>query len=577
MNRFSRFLRSSSYDLLISFLTSSIMNFFFVYYFLVHGEFIYLHHDEVIWIKQVDFCGGNFFFSEQRWGLIVPLLCIMYPLRFLMPLYYFSVLRFFIVFFESFLLLKFLRVVFQSRTAVFFVYFSHFSGAMVGVNFVYSVLRTIFKTRDLPSFYELVIDGIFDIPGDFLFWELLRIFNPIYFMVFFIAFYISFVKFLERKRDKKYKILSGTFLGLLLYSTVFWWLYVWLSVAFFLIYHIIKKSRDLRDIFEVIILGTVVGFPALVFNYFQMEILQDSIKRSAMLIKVSDPLSILVLPRGYIIFFIIALAAFLISRDLSEKRVFLLLSSLCGLVLFFFEPLTGIYLQMVHHIWFQFKFLNRVLIGSIIERIESCSKVISVALAFVMFLGFLISWGKFFIDHRKIHPVEDLSRISRWVERNTDKSDVITMDDISSVGEYTLTELRLSMTGRYILHSSANYFSDFKDWEVFERFLLREKLLGSDIREISGRNCSWLGIWDMRACFGLPEGFDISNFDTPSYLDMIRRESEKLLSDESYVAGLMRKYKVDYVIRRKPKKETETYLHPITQIGEFYIYRFVFR
>lgn len=159
------FLRSNATDFLLSFLTSFVMNLLFVYSLVKYKESVYLHLDELIWVKQVDFCGGNFFFFEQKWGLIVPLLCIMYPLKFFIPLYYFSILRIFIIFLEAFLLLKFLRLVFRKKSSIFFVYLSHFSGSMVGVNFIYFIARAILgKTESFPSFYELIFNYIFDIP-----------------------------------------------------------------------------------------------------------------------------------------------------------------------------------------------------------------------------------------------------------------------------------------------------------------------------------------------------------------------------------------------------------------------------
>lgn len=396
-------------------------------------------------------------------------------------------------------------------------------------------------------------------------------------MIFLIAFCIFFIKFLEQKKNRKYKFFAGLFLGFLFYSTVYWWLYVWLSVALFLIYYVLRVRKDLKEIIEVIVIGMIVGIPAIVFNYWQLGILQDGIKRAAMLIEVQDSLSLLVLPRGYIIFFIISFTAFLIARNFSEKGVFLLISAFCGIILLFVEPLTGIYLQMAHHIWFMLKFFNRIVIGFFLEKVEDYSKVLAVILVFIMFVGFLISWSKFFVDKRNSYHNQDLSKILQWINRSTDKKDVIVMEDISSSG-YAQTEIILSLTGRYVFHVYANYFSDLKDWEVFERFILKEKLLSSDISEISKKNCSCLGLWDMAACFGLPKGLNISDFSSAdSYFRYIIEEAEKFLPNERYIKSLMQKYRIDYVIRRKPKNQSETYLHPITQIGDFYIYKFQFQ
>jgi hypothetical protein len=122
------FIRSS--DFILSLSSAIFVNSSILYFMIVHKESVYFHYDEVIWVSQSLFCGGNFPFDEQKMsksgGLLFLLLCLIYPLKYIIEPYYFSAIRIFLVFLDMYLLLKLLNLFFSKRISL-IIFFFHFS------------------------------------------------------------------------------------------------------------------------------------------------------------------------------------------------------------------------------------------------------------------------------------------------------------------------------------------------------------------------------------------------------------------------------------------------------------------
>lgn len=558
-------------------LSAIIMNIPVIYIFIKYGEPLYFHYDEIIWVKQLDFCGGNFAFYEQGWGLVLPLLCILYPLKIIIDPYYFSLLRIFLTFLNCFLLLKFLNLIFKSKSATLIVFFFHFSN-------LFSVIR----------FFTSNLDGTTMISN--MYGNSVRIFNPSFFQIFFLGFCISFVKILEDQKnltfriikpDRKNTITAGIMLGLLSYSMVYWWIYPLVSILLIFIISFLRKEKQ-KEIFQVLLLSFAISIPAIIFNYSQYEILGDGLKRGAMILKLEKSLDI---PKEFIALFIMALISLLIFGEFSLKHLFIISSVLSGFSIFFIETITGISSQVTTHITVPFKLSSKIAIGLIFDKKSNFIRNLRMLVVLIMSIIFLTNWIIFFHSLKDFSPNKDIAKISNWIKHNTPGNSVIVVEDTYGFFPIfdlfpTSAELLASVaSGRYLFHNNINYFSNLSDKEVFERFILRAKLLGYTtdelgryIQDISKKNhVVWSGrasLWTSRAYLGLPENFDILKYqDIISALPDLMNIIIHKYSDDEYMQNLMEKYKVDFVVRKKPKTESEYYIKEVAKISEFTIFK----
>ncbi len=572
-------------DLFISVLVSLAINLYIAYVSIKNGIPIYLDHDEVIWMKTLGFCGGEFAFYEQKHGLIVPVLCMLYPLKLIFQDFFLLSVRFSIVFLECFIFLKILRKVFKNEYVIISLVLAHFS-YFVGI----------------PA-------------SPFHLFSIIRIFSPSFFMIFFLIFYLFFIDFLDSDSSKRIsKTFVGLSLGIVFYSSSYWILYLLSSVFIMILYLAFLKKRDvLKALIYILFIGFSVGVPAIVFNYFQLGFLKEGLSRGGYFVKgagykVSQEFYL------FLIFFCFSAISFLASRVFSLKSLFIFFSSLAGLVLITLDLLSVLPFSMLlyHHLTFPFNFFNRILFGFALEKISGSIKVFGRFFLVIISIIFIFSWFRFFVfffGENRSDELQDwaweiikvnvehqrkIQRISEWIGVNTSEESVIVVEGHgSSVIKYDelFDELKVSvMTGRYLLHSVINFFSDMSDREVFERFLLREKLLGRkkeeivDLYRFSAAFASWVGHTDLgfyfgKSFFGLPPGLDLSDYlKRARYQEFIRdfiKKVSELFSDEQYMSELMRKYRVDYVIRKRPP--SEQYLKYIGMIEDLYISQFVYK
>lgn len=573
-------------DFFISLVVSLAINSYIAYISLKNGIPIYFDHDEVIWMKTLVFCGGEFAFFEQKWGLIVPILCVLYPLKLVFHQDYFPLfLRFVMVFFNCLLILKILRIILKNEEVILFTVLAHFS-YFIGV----------------PS-------------SPFHLFNIIRIFSPSIFMIPFLTSYIFFINLLNSERFDKHKIFyTGLFLGIVFYSSSHWILYLLLTISLMIVYlAFFKEYNSLRSLFYVLLIGFLVGLPAIAFNYFQLGFLKESLTRGGYFVKGAGyeiPQEFLI----FLIFFVFSFSAFILSRNFSRKNIFIVLASTSGLLLAILDFLSVLPFStlLYHHITFPFNYFNRILLGFLLEKISSSFRLFGKFLLFFIFIFFIFSWFRFFVfffSERREPGLQEwawdiikvdlehqrkLRKVSEWIKINTSEDSVIVFEGKrSSIIKYAelFDELKVSlMAGRYAFHSIINFFSDMSDQEVFERFLLREKLLGrkkeevADLYNISSAFSAWGGHKDLsfgfgKALFGLPPGIEPSNyFGSLGYQDLLKdfvRTISELFSDDQYISELMKRYKVNYVIRKKPP--SEEYFRYIGEIEDLYILQFVGR
>lgn len=574
------FLRRNKEDVIVSFLSTLLINLYVIYFLLRYGEPLYFHYDEVIWVKLVEFCGGEFAFYEQKWGLIVPALCLIYPLKLFIPLYHTSILRIPIIFLNCFILLKLLKAIFKNRSASFFVYFFHLSN-------IFSIIRLLGGKLDETS----VASNIYG--------NTIRIFNPSFLQMFFLLFSLYFVNLLNKrenfwisKRSKEretrnIKILGGITFGLLFYTTVYWWLYSVVSVFIVLVFSILKKEK-VKDILEVIILGVGIGLPAILFNQVQLNFIQESLKRSMILISWKRELP--AIPDEYIVLLVLSLVSFFLFGNFSLKHIFVISSVVGGFMLFFFEYVFAIKTQMLTHITVQFKLFSKMAIGFMVKKLSSRFRYVERAILIFMPLIFIFNWFLFFYILSKFSPNKRFFELLDWMKENIQKKSVLVVEDVHGILPIydvfpTASELISSLaTNCYVFHNNINYFSDLSDEAVFERFLLRAKLLGYSeeefanyVLDISGRQrVVWSekpSLWISRAYFGVPKGFDIMNYvDISSALKDLLPMMLRLYSDKNYIESLMKKYRIDFIVRTKPKGENELHLTEVHRVADFIVF-----
>jgi hypothetical protein len=253
--------------------------------------------------------------------------------------------------------------------------------------------------------------------------------------------------------------------------------------------------------------------------------------------------------------------------------------------------------------------MAKVGIGLLFERIEEFVKRfrikelrffidIVLVLMFFAFLSsslivFYYSTSYFSASYDK---VKNFREVVNWMKKNTPGNSVITCDDDLIYFHYAAiaghSELVLSVaTNRFILYDIVNYFSDLKHEDVFNRFILKTKLLGFSEDEL--KKYIYYGIIRPHKCYVVLPGF--GDFCTPYALNLLGEPQDfkfprdkgvlevidnfvkvalRYYQDERYFEDLLKRYKVDYVVRKKAY-QGEWYLKEETKIGEFYIFKVV--
>jgi hypothetical protein len=495
-----------------------------------------------------------------------------------------------------YLLLKLLNLFFSKRISL-IIFFFHFSN-------IFSLLRLLSgKIGD-----ETFISNVYG--------NTLRVFNPSLFLIFLLLFLIYFVKFLDleekqEKIERKDIIFAGIFLGLSFYSLTFWWIYLVSSTIFLFLVLFLFRKGTLKDVFKVLVLGVVLGLPALIFNLYQKSLVGESILRSAFFIKIHQDISLVDfllkdIPKEYTFLFILSIFSFAFYSNFSRKYLFIFSGFFSGFLLFFSEYILKIFMQGTMHFTVPFKLFTKIAIGLALQKFEELrsrrfvyylfSFAINILCVF-MFILFIVNWALFFFKVKKFEEnaikIKQFKEVALWIKYHTPEKSVVTVDDF--YGFFVLfdmfpasSELMLHiLSERYILHSSINIVSDLTDNEVFERFIIRSKLLGLSedefkdyIYNISKRDHVFWGsspysTFVSKAYFGEPKDFKFSQYkNIYEAIDDFVKVALRYYQDERYFEDLLKRYKVDYVIRKKPY-QGEWYLREETKIGEFYIFRVI--
>jgi hypothetical protein len=207
----------------------------------------------------------------------------------------------------------------------------------------------------------------------------------------------------------------------------------------------------------------------------------------------------------HIILFLLAIFSFFLRRKFSLKYILIFSGFLVGYFLFLVEYILGIYLQINFHISVPFKLMAKLGIGFLVERIEEeCKKYkmkvlkhfTEIVLFFLLFVfvfssslalyGYILS-----IDRDYENRMKNFREVVESIKYNTPSTSVVTADgrlfyhDIEPFSDFGITELRLFLyTRRFILYSLLNYSSELRHEDVFNRFILKAKLIGLSDDEI---------------------------------------------------------------------------------------------
>jgi hypothetical protein len=266
-------------------------------------------------------------------------------------------------------------------------------------------------------------------------------------------------------------------------------------------------------------------------------------------------------------------------------------------------------MQISGHVIVPFKIMAKVGIGLLFERIEEVVREFKIKILgffidivlVLMFFVFVSSsltvfYYSTFYFSASYDKVENFRGVVNWINKNTSDDSVITCEDDLIYSHYAAiaghSEVVLSVaTNRFILYDIVNYFSDLKHEDVFNRFILKTKLLGFSEAEL--KKYIYYDIIRPHKCYVVLPGF--GDFCTPYALSLLGEPQTfrfprdkgvletiddfvkvalRYYQDERYFEDLLKRYKVDYVIRKKAY-QGEWYLREETKIGEFYIFRVI--
>jgi hypothetical protein len=592
------------FDFFVALFSALLINLVPLYSFIRYDVPLYSENGpEAGWVALVSFCGSEYLFYEQKWGLVVPLLCLIYPLKFLIPLYYFALLRIALVFLDLYLVLKVANLIFSSRKVSLIIFFLIFSPA-------FQLLKFLMGKADINVFPNIMI-------------TIARIFNPTFFMIFFLLFLYSFLRFLhteetsESEGKRKWKLLCAIFLGISLYSQIYWGIYSFSTFIFFaLVYFFFLRKEQIklgRDLVWILLLGFALCLPSLIFNFYQKMILGEEALQRLPVVEVKRDKILLHAAKQpeHIALFLLAIFSFFLRRKFSLKYILIFSGFFVGYFLFLVEYILGIYIQINFHINVPFKLMAKLGIGFLVERIEEeCKKYkmkvlkhFTEIVLFFLLLAFVLSsslalYGYILsIDRGYENRMKNFREVAEWIKYNTPSTSVVTADgrlfyhNIEPFSDFGNAELRLFLyTRRFILYSLLNYFSELRHEDVFNRFTLKAKLIGLSDDEIKENIYDSFSnicrknklspyplefdIGFFLATYGKPPDFEISYENFCKTKDDFVNTVLKYYNDDEYFEYLLKKYKVDYVVRKKPY-EGEWYLREETKIGDFYIFRVI--
>jgi hypothetical protein len=422
------------FDFFVALFSALLTNLITIYFFVRYKDPFYAGTDELFWAKMLPFCGGEFAFYEQRWGIIVPLLCLIYPLKFVIPLYYFALLRPVFIFFDMYLLLKVLGFIFSRRVALIIFFF------------VYSPIFSLLK-------FVLGVEGM-GIVQNAMHGGPMRIFNPVFFMIFFLLFLYYFLRFLDvverwgnnPEKWGKYRLLSGIFWGLSFYSHFHWIVFTFSIFIFFVLILCFlgsKWSKVRREVVKILLLGIMVGFPGILFNFYQRELIGETLERT-LIVKVERSIEMLgfAFKPEYLSLFLLAFLSFVLRWKFTPKYIFIFSCFFGGYFLFFVEYVLGIYMQISGHVIVPFKIMAKVGIGLLFERIEEVVREFKIKILrffidivlVLMFFAFVSSslivfYYSTFYFSASYDKVENFRGVVNWIKENTSDDSVITCED----------------------------------------------------------------------------------------------------------------------------------------------------
>jgi hypothetical protein len=371
-----------------------------------------------------------------------------------------------------------------------------------------------------------------------------------------------------------------------------------------------KWSKLRREIMWILLLGVTIGVPGILFNFYQRELIGETVERT-LILKVERNIEVLrdAFKPEYLFLFLLAFLSFVLRWKFTPRNIFIFSGFFGGYLLFFVEYILGIYMQISGHVIVPFKIMAKVGIGLLFERIEEVVREFKIKILgffidivlVLMFFVFVSSsltvfYYSTFYFSASYDKVENFRGVVNWINKNTSDDSVITCEDDLIYSHYAAiaghSEVVLSVaTNRFILYDIVNYFSDLKHEDVFNRFILKTKLLGFSEAEL--KKYIYYDIIRPHKCYVVLPGF--GDFCTPYALSLLGEPQTfrfprdkgvletiddfvkvalRYYQDERYFEDLLKRYKVDYVIRKKAY-QGEWYLREETKIGEFYIFRVI--
>jgi len=265
-----------------------------------------------------------------------------------------------------------------------------------------------------------------------------RLISPIH-LIFFFGFLLLFWFFLQKKQWA-YGIFSGILLGLSFYEYPYTWTFLFAFLGCLILIFLYKKEwTKIKDIILIIIIALLVAVPYF-WNLWRAihHPLYPELTSRFGLIKTHNP------QVGALVLILLAIFLLFFSRKQKDRYCFCLGLVLTPLVVLNQQIITGMIMIPDHYHWYFhgplmiifiiiifFELLERKINNLTLRRIIFSSLII-----LILFINFYNAWviQTSFYERQEPIAIENqrYGVIFEWLRNNTQKDEVIIVDEISS-------------------------------------------------------------------------------------------------------------------------------------------------
>jgi hypothetical protein len=357
--------------------------------------------------------------------------------------------------------------------------------------------------------------------------------------------------------DKKtFMFLGGFFLGLLFYTSVFYWVFIYSSMALYAVFLMIRKdASSAKRLFWIAVIGLAVSIPYWLGNIRLMAYKDFGI----LFLRLNAAFThkpILPMPNTLLLLLMLLANKLLIS-DYGKKAYYFMLSMLMAVILTMNQQIFTGKLFMESH-WntytgkFVFIVLGILFVCSLSKRafssrwasiwIKSPASFLFVIILFCHAFGLQVNYSdKYFSSNL---DMQKKAQLLSWIRTNLSHDDVV----LPSPNDTRLSELIPIYTKSFVYYSEAFFIPALVSFdEARYRTLTSYRLFGFTPEDVLKHPYSLEG-----AVFIMNDSCRENGFKDKKKAEMARIYKD-MLSEEGLV--LVKKYKVDYVVTLKDKDD----------------------